>query len=128
MKPYEITYLIVPDLTTEEAGEYHEGVKKLIAKIKGTPGSEQTPTKRVLAYSVKKNNEAYLASLDFEAESSAVQELKKLVEKEKKIIRHLIISKKVSKRDEEDQPKKRRSLKPEKATLKEIDEKIDEIV
>ncbi len=127
MKSYEITYLIVPDLTAEEAAEYHEGIKKIIAKIKGIPGSEQTPTRKTLAYPIKKKTEAYLTSLDFEAESTSVQELKKLIAKEKNILRHLIISKKVSK-DDDEAPKKRRSLKPEKAKLKELDDKIDEIV
>jgi ribosomal protein S6 len=129
MKPYEIAYLIVPSFTTEEATTYHEEVKKIIEKNSGVLGNEQLPTKKVLAYPIKKSTEAYLASINFENEEENILKINDLVKNEKNILRFLLISKKTNKKDATDAPRrKRKSLKPEKASLKEIDEKIDEIL
>ena len=128
MKPYEITYLLVPSLTTIEANALHEEVKKNIKENKGVLGSEQNPTKKTLAYPIGKETEGYLASIDFEAEKEDVAKIKDTVRKEKGILRHLVVGKQVSRRLERERPARRRSLKPEKAKLQEIDAKIDEIL
>jgi small subunit ribosomal protein S6 len=128
MKPYEITYLIVPSLTAEEAGVFHEEVKKIISKNNGLSGSEQTPTRKNLAYPIKKNTEGYLSSIDFQATPENAKKIVEGVKKEKNILRHILIGKQVGKKSEEEPRRKRRTLKPEKATLQEIDEKIDEIL
>lgn len=128
MKPYEITYLIVPSLTAEEAGLFHEEVKKIITKNNGLLGSEQVPTKKTLAYPIKKSNEGYLSSIDFNASPEEAKKIAESVKKEKNVLRHILIGKQIKKKDEEGPRRKRRSLKPEKASLKEIDEKLDDIL
>jgi small subunit ribosomal protein S6 len=128
MKPYEITYLIASSLTVEEAGLFHEEVKKIITKNNGILGSEQTPTKKTLAYPIKKNTEGYLSSIDFNAKPEEAKKVAEGVKKEKNVLRHILIGKQVGKKFDEEPRRKRRSLKPEKAKLQEIDEKIDEIL
>ncbi len=128
MKPYEITYLIVPSLTAEEAGLFHEEVKKIITKNNGLLGSEQVPTKKTLAYPIKKSSEGYLSSVDFNASPEEAKKIAESVKKEKNVLRHILIGKQIKKKDEEGPRRKRRSLKPEKASLKEIDEKLDDIL
>ncbi len=128
MKFYEITYLIVPDLTAEETAGFHEKIKKLIEENKGKIGGEQTPTKKTLAYPVKKRTEGFLASIDFETEKEAAKKISEDMRKKEEVLRYLIISKETSKKSEEEPKRRRRSLKPEKAKLKEIDDKLDEIV
>ncbi len=128
MESYEITYLIVPSFTTVEASAFHEEIKKSIKENKGVLGSEQIPTKKTLAYPINKETEGYLASVDFEAEKEDSKKIKEKAEKEKDILRYLVIRKQVSKRPEKERAPRRKTLKPEKATLQEIDDKIDEIL
>ncbi len=128
MKPYEITYLIDSSLTAEEAESFHEDIKKTVKENKGVPGSEQKPTRKTLAYPINKKTEGYLASVDFEAGAKEVTEIRKKVEKEKNILRYLIIEKQIAKKEEKERPSKKKTLKPEKAKLKEIDDKINEIL
>ncbi len=131
MKAYEITYLIAPSLTAEEAEKYHEKIKGIISKANGVLGKEQSPSKRVLAYPIKKNAEGYLASADFESSEDSIKEISKKLKKEKDLLRYLLIKKEINKTSEKKErsaQKKGKSLKPEKAKLKEIDEKIDEIL
>jgi ribosomal protein S6 len=130
MKSYEITYLINPDFTEDEALKYHEKFKKSLEKNSAVLGSEQNPTKKLLAYPVNGSIEGYLASSDFEVDAQTVKDIEKIAEKESDILRHIIIEKKSTKKTEEREERKRKkkSLKPEKTKLKEIDDKIDEIV
>ncbi len=128
MKFYEITYLITSELTAEEAVSFHEKIKKLIEENKGKVGGEQTPTKRTLAYPVKKKTEGFLASIDFEADGEVAKKISESVRKEEEVLRHLVISKETSKKRDEEPKRRRRTLKPEKAKLKEIDDKLDEII
>ncbi len=128
MKPYELTYLIVPSFTSEEAGVFHEGIKKTISKNGGALGSEQTPTRKTLAYPIKKNTEGYLSSIDFDANPEDAKKVGEEIRKEKNILRHILIGKQFGKKIDEEPRRKRRSLKPEKATLQEIDKKLDDIL
>ena len=128
MKPYELTYLIIPSFTSEEAGVFHEGIKKIISKNGGSLGSEQVPTRKTLAYPIKKSTEGYLSSIDFDAKPEDAKKVSEEIKKEKDILRHILIGKQFGKKIDEEPRRKRKSLKPEKATLQEIDEKIDEIL
>jgi len=128
MKPYEITYIITPSLTLEEAIDVHEGIKKEIQENKGTLGSEQNPIRKTLAYPINKNNEGYLASVDFVTDEESIKKIEEKARKEKNFLRYIVVGKRLSKKSEEERPKRRKTLKPEKAKLKEIDDKIDEIL
>jgi len=133
MRPYEITYLITPMLTEGEASTFHEKMKKMVEENSGKAGQEQVPTKKTLAYPIKKNTEGYLSSFDFEIEEKDLEKVKENISKEDSILRHIIIQKDPQKEEKEEKreeksPKKKKSLKPEKAKLKEIDEKIEEML
>lgn len=129
MNSYEITYLIIPSLTAKEAEDYHKKIKEAIEKTGGVLGKEQIPTRRELAYPVEKNTEGYLASIDFDINKEKVVQVKEKIKEEKDVLRYLLIEKQSLKKLEERRPpRKKKSLKPEKARLKEIDEKIDEIL
>ncbi len=129
MPSYELNYLIIPSLTTEEAIAYHEEIKATIKKEGGIVEKEHMPIKKKLAYDINKNSEAYLAAADFGIAEEKIKKIKEKIGDEKNILRTLLIKKEIGKKSEEEEPKrKRRSLKPEKAKLKEIDAKIDEML
>ncbi len=129
MKVYELTYLIIPSLASKEAEEYHKKIKEIIEKEGGVPGKEQLPSKKNLAYLIKNCSEGYLACVDFEIDKESVKKLTEKINKESQILRYLLLEKEAIKQNERKKTsRKKKSLKPEKTKLKEIDEKIDEML
>lgn len=130
MKPtYELTYLIEPIMGKEDALSFHEKIKEMIKKEGGEPGHEQAPVLKKLAFEIEKHNEGYLASIDFQAPGEKANKIRKDTEQKQEVMRCLLIEKEISNKKEyrKERPKKK-TLKPEKAKLKELDKKIDEIL
>lgn len=128
MNYYELTYLASPTFTHEEVVNYHEKIKSHISKEKGVISTDQEPIKKTLAYPVKKQAQAYLASVNFEIDIENIDKLKNIIKKENSILRHLLVKKNKAQEKEDATPRKRRSLKPEKTMLKDIEQKLDEII
>jgi len=129
MKAYELTYLTTSSLSLKEAEEYHKKIREIIEKEGGALGKEQSPGKKALAYPIKKEEEGYFACIDFEIEKKNAVTLSEKLSKEANLLRHLLIEKETVQGTEERKPStKKKSLKPEKTKLKEIDQKIDEIL
>ncbi len=132
-KTYELTYLITPSLTQEDATAFHEKIKSIIKKD-CQEDKEQFPKKIALAYQIEEVDEAYLACIDFQTTSDKINDLQKNLKKEKSIIRFLLVEKPKEKiiipreRTKDKPVQKKRSLKPEKTKLQELDKKIDEIL
>lgn len=128
MNYYELTYLASPTFTQEEVANYHKKIKSQISKEDGVTGPEQEPIKKTLAYPVKKQTQGYIASIDFEINADELSKIKEILKKESSMLRYILIKKNKAQEKEGFTSRKRRSLKPEKATLKDIDAKIDEII
>jgi ribosomal protein S6 len=81
--------------------------------------------KRSLAYPIKKEEEAFLTTFEFEMESNKIEELEKLLKSAKGILRYLIIRKK--------KPQQKPTTPPEekskkKVKISQLDEKLKEIL
>ncbi len=150
MTLYELTYLITPKITDEDAGKFNE---EIIEKLKGTGATLykiENPKKRNLAYDLGGFNEAYIARINFDLSSEEVKLVDEKLKKEEKVLRHLLVSEEFiekeeePKREDESEEKeydedsdeddidrdeeKKKSKKEKKVKLNEIDEKIDEIL
>ena len=99
-KVYEIGMLINPDLSQQEAEKTVEKIKDILTKNSASVISEGEIVKIDLAYQIitkiaSKNerfDEANFTWVKFEAEPSAVEEIKKAVDKIKKeVFRYLIV-------------------------------------
>ncbi|MDD5606553.1 MAG: 30S ribosomal protein S6 [Candidatus Pacebacteria bacterium] len=126
MNYYELTYLALISLTPEELEEIQTNIEKLVKLEK-----KEKPIKKPLAYLIKGENQAFLVSVFFNAES--ITELREYVKKEKRILRHLLIKTKPYKEEKKrrEKPKKSsifRSSEKSKVELSEIDKKIEEIL
>ncbi len=129
MNLYELTYLTSPEFTAEEILNFHEKITANIVESKGDVKGGMKPLKKTLAYPVKKQIYGYLASINFEIEKENLKEIKKMIEKELKVVRYIIISKNhPSEEKDERVPRKKMSLKPSKTNLEDIDAKIEEIL
>ena len=122
MKAYELTLIISPNLTEIELKEVLEKVKSFLSEEGGLlSGAEEQ---------IKRKEKGFLSSIDFSINPANLKNLEKKLKSENKIIRYIIISQKTSKKESGE--RKKPVWHPEKRTkkveLKEIDEKIDEII
>jgi len=126
MKYYELTYLISPELSTEEIEKFQEKLRSLIIEGGGLD-KIGNPIRKKLAYPIKKKNEAFLATLNFYLNPGKLEDLEKKLKGEEKILRFLIVTKKRPKILPEILVKPGKIVKP-KVELKEIEKKLEEIL
>lgn len=129
MRFYEISYLVSPNISKEELKNFQEKINSLIQKEGGILFDINPPKKRVLAYPIKKNKEAYFLNLTFHFPEEKIENFEKKLKEEKQILRYLILTKR--KPELVGMPKKpsiKKVEKPKKVELKEIEEKLEEIL
>ena len=139
MKLYELTYLVSAELSPEQMETLSKKIDSLILKNGEIIGSI-APDKKNLTYPIKKQNAALLNQVKFNFEPELIDEFKKEINKEKEILRIMLIEKKnmrIKKKNRNSilEP----SLTPEdikipaakskqKDDLEKIGEKLDEIL
>ena len=139
MKTYELTYIITPEITSEEAEAKAREIEAIVQNKEGIILGQINPVAKTLSYPVKKHASGFVGVLEFQLEPEKVGEVEKLLSKEEKINRHLLtIKKAVKARKEEFKAEKieeksaEKTEKPEKTEekieLKDIEQKIDEIL
>lgn len=131
MKKYELTYLISPDLSEEEAKNLSNRISAFIKEKEGNVLNTSNPVKKELAYEIKKTLEAFLVIISFSLENTHLITLKEKIVKTKNILRHIISIK----RNIKETPIRKRFKKEiltdsnvKKVELGEIDQKIEEIL
>jgi ribosomal protein S6 len=135
MKYYELAYLITPLLTEEEVKAFQGQISALIQTEGGILG-ENITMRRLLAYPIKGQTQAYFTVLTFQLNVEKIQDIEKKLKVEKQILRYLIlIGKKpritsrpegvipISRKEEKAAPKKEK-----KVELLEIEKKLEEIL
>lgn len=141
MKQYELTYLISPDLSDKEADSFSIEIASLVQEKQGILEKNLSLLKKQLGYPIKKKMVAYLAGLNFQINPEGLEELKKQIKSESRILRYLILTKEPPKkivktlitregRKEGESffdKKPKRVIKP-KVELKEIEKKLEEIL
>jgi len=140
MKRYELTFLISPDLPEEEAKAFQQKINSQIQEEGGVLDEGNILLKRRLAYTIKKNTQAYMAVTTFQLNPDKLANFETKLKAENQIIRYLIL---VVRKARRMAPRRVRPftlkskvtvtekvLTPEekKAELKEIDKKLDEIL
>ena len=134
MKHYELTYLISSEVPEEEAKSFPEKVLLLIQEAEGIIENKSFPLRRKLAYSIKKQEDAYLAVMTFQLDPEKLVGLEKKLKAEGKILRYLLLVKRPIK-EVKRVIRKVISEKPvsvqsqeKKVELKEIEKKLEEIL
>ena len=127
MKHYELTYISAPELSDSEVQEIQQKINNSIQKREGILDTFGDSKKIKLSYSIKKREEAYLSSMCFFLKKEDLDEFKKEIETEKNILRFVLSNKKklkvvkIKEKTPEKKPKK-------KLELKDIDQKLEEIL
>ncbi len=94
MNLYEITYLITPDLTEDEAISFNDKLVESIKQKGATLHKAENPKKRFLAYKINKQfDEAYLGCIGLEAEVENIKDIESNLKNENQILRYILVSK-----------------------------------
>lgn len=127
MKNYEITYLIPSTLSEEEQKEVMERVPSLIQEKEGVVKEGEPPVKRILPQKIGSHGEVLSVSIHFYAKPEKIQEIHSAMADEKSIVRFMIVveempsAAKLMRKRTRDEAKK-------KVELKDIEQKIEEIL
>ena len=136
MQLYQLDYLVSPKALEQDVQSIGEKIKSLIEKEGGSVVRTELLNKQVLAYEIKKFNQAFLAGLVFNLDPEKLEKLEKELRSEKNILRHLMFKEKLVKV----KAKRRKTIKPfkevktlkdkikQKVELKEIEKKLEEIL
>lgn len=126
---YEIGYMLIGALPEEKAHEAVGKIRSLIESGKNIVVEESPPKLRKLAYPVKKQVDGFFGWIKFLAKQSDIRDLNAQIEKLPEILRLLIVE---TKREElaerKAKTKKKVITEEEKTQIKEIDQKLEEIL
>jgi len=142
MKSYELIYLISPDFSEKDLGDFQEKIVSLIQEEGGNLSKVNEPARkefygREKGHNLVKNKgEAYLATLNFYLDPKKVGSFEKRLKSENQILRYIILAKPpakealmTGKKLPLSKPPKKPISKPEaKVELKEIEKKLEEIL
>ncbi len=118
MKRYELTFFLSPEVSKEETDKIIGGIEDIIKEDGGKVEEVKKPSRKVLPISILERKEVFLLTLFFSLDPEKLEKIRNYLLEEKRILRHMLI---FSKKKTEDKEKN-------KAELKEINEKIDEIL
>ena len=93
MKTYELTYIVSPEITAEEAVAKGKEIESLIQAKEGLIVKQSNPSAKTLSYPVKKRASGFLGILEFKSEPEKLLELKETIGKDNKIIRYILVIK-----------------------------------
>lgn len=145
MKTYELTYIISSSLSPEEAMSEAKDIESFTEGKGGVVLNSEKAVASVLAYPIKKHSSGFLGILTFNMLSGNIKELKEKLEKNKNVLRHLLLIKKPVRELKKRRTKKTSTFNPGvsdkssvfknpdskkesgKIDLDKIDKKIDEI-
>jgi len=145
MKTYELTYIITSEITPEEANAKSKEIEGVVSSKGGVITEQTSLTAKTLSYPIKKQGSGFLGVLKFQLSPEKIPELKDVIAKDKKIVRHLIVVKKPtslktsSKRTLKTKPEttsgtikkgaeRSKEEKKERVELKNIEETLEEIL
>lgn len=117
MKTYELTYIISPEITSEEAGAKAKEIESAVQNKEGTILKQLNPVAKTLAYPISKRASGFFVVLEFQLESEKLEELAEIIKKDGKIVRNMLIIKEAAK------PKKERRIKVKSAAIFEVEQK-----
>ena len=92
MRPYEIVYVINPDLTDEERTNKTERLQALITENGGEIEAIDNWGKRVMAYEIRHYAEGYYGFATFQLPPLAVRSIEERLNLDEEILRYQIVA------------------------------------
>ena len=91
MNKFEAVFLFNPDLDTSNLKKIENTFIEQLKSISGSIIAEEDWGLRDLAYSINKNKKAFYKFFQIEIDSNKIQEIKKILNQNEKIMRYLFI-------------------------------------
>ena len=91
MSKFEAVILLNPDLSSENLKKQEESFKKQLIELNGSVFSKEDWGLRDLNYKIKNFKKAFYIFYQLEIEGSKIQNIKKNINQNEQIIRHLFI-------------------------------------
>ena len=91
MAPYELMYIVKPELDDEAVQREIEKVSQLIQSNGGQVKKVTPWGKRRLAYSIADQREGHYVVAEFDLESGRVQEVERVLKISDSVFRHLLV-------------------------------------
>ena len=91
MNKFEAVIMLSPDLSSENLKKQEESFKKLLIGLSGSIFSEEDWGLRDLNYKIKNFKKAFYKFYQLEIEGSKIQNIKKNINQNEQIIRHLFV-------------------------------------
>ncbi len=139
-KKYELAYLLSPAIAEEEVLVWAGKLAKIIEDAGGIVRHQESPTKRKLAFEIKKERNAYFGWTTFTTAAETINTLEKKLKNAENVLRHMIVAEEEviqSARIFTPRPAVLPRSKPapvapekseEKLDLEELDKKLEEIL
>ena len=93
MKTYELSYIISSEITSEEAEAKAREIEGAIQSREGIILKQLNPVAKTLAFPVGKRASGFFGVIEFQIEAEKLLEVKEVVAKDKKIVRHMLLVK-----------------------------------
>lgn len=93
MTTYELTYIISPEVSLEETDKMAKEVEALIQANEGVVVKQEKPTAKTLSYPIKKHASGFVGVIEFQMEAEKLGELQLKMQKDEKVVRHMVIIK-----------------------------------
>ena len=74
MKTYELTYIVSPEITSEEAEAKAKELADIVSNKEGTILKQSNPTARALSYPIKKRASGFFGFIEFKLEPEQLLE------------------------------------------------------
>ena len=91
MSKFEAVILLSPDLSSVNLKKQEDSFKKLLIELSGSIFSKEDWGLRDLNYKIKNFKEAFYKFYQLEIEGSKIQNIKKNINQNEQIIRHLFV-------------------------------------
>ncbi|KKR45024.1 MAG: 30S ribosomal protein S6, partial [Parcubacteria group bacterium GW2011_GWC1_40_13] len=113
MQTYELTYIISPEMTSEDAETKSKEIASTIQGNEGIIVKQTNPLPKALAFPVKKHASGFFGVFEFQMEQEKLSAVQEMVKKDAKIVRHIVLVKKPFKIKKERRSKKKDLLQAE---------------
>jgi len=151
MKKYELTYIVSPEITNEESMALAKEIESFVQSKEGVILNQINPVAKTLAYPIKKHASGFMCVLEFQSEPELLTELEDKINKNTKIVRHILAVKKplkvrkerrtkqpiapslmkeekIENKELQDLDSHKASIEKEKIELKDIEQKLEELL
>ena len=90
MKTYELTYIISPELTSDQIASKEKEVESAIQSREGVIIKQAKPMAKTLAYPIGRFSSGFFGVLEFQIEEEKLPEVKAMLSTDAKIIREMV--------------------------------------